>query len=352
MERNYLTKQQTHMTKGLAILCMLILHLFCRKGTDVFGQPLLWLNSDTPVVYILGFLAEICVPLYSMCSGYAHFVIGENQNLAFRKNIRRIFKFLLNYWIVVIMFSGIGLVFHTPDIPVSFLKFIRTLFLLDSYNGAWWYVATYVLLCLCSGAIYKIMNKINSFLIFLLASVQYMIFYFIDAVGLLSATGNGILSFSVKQIDNFFGDVLLCYILGMLLAKMNIFTVIHNIVTEIHISATGGKVMKAVVVVIISAIVFFLQKAIVMPYYALIIFCAFNNAPLKGITEKVFTFLGTHSTNIWLIHMFFYLCMFPGLVFIVKYPVFMLLYLLAICVVFSYMINFIYKHLLFICQKK
>ena len=44
MERNYLTKQQTHMTKGLAILCMLILHLFCRKGTDVFGQPLLIYN--------------------------------------------------------------------------------------------------------------------------------------------------------------------------------------------------------------------------------------------------------------------------------------------------------------------
>ena len=238
VEQNYLTKQQTHMTKGLAILCMLILHLFCRRGADVFGQPLLWLNSDTPVVYIFGFLAEICVPLYSMCSGYAHFVIGRNQNLAFRKNIRRIFRFLLNYWIVVILFSGIGLVFHTPDIPVNFLKFVRTLFLLDSYNGAWWYVATYVLLCLCSGIIYKIVNRINSFLIFLLASVQYIIFYFIDALGLLPVTGNGILSFVVSQIDNFFGDVLLCYILGMLLAKMDIFSVIHNTVSEIRISVT------------------------------------------------------------------------------------------------------------------
>ena len=232
----------------------------------------------------------------------------------------------------------------------NFLKFVRTLFLLDSYNGAWWYVATYVLLCLCSGIIYKIVNRINSFLIFLLASAQYIIFYFIDAVGLLSVTENSILSFVVSQIDNFFGDVLLCYILGMLLAKMNIFTVIHNIFSEIHISVTGRKVMKASAVIIISAIVFCLQKAIVMPYYALIIFCAFNSASLKGITEKVFTFLGTHSTNIWLIHMFFYLCMFPGLVFCVKYPILILLYLLAICVAFSYVINLIYKRLLFLIQ--
>ena len=64
--RIYLTKEQTQMTKGMAILSMLVLHLFCRKGGDVFGTPIFWLNTDTPFVYILGFLAEICVPLYSL----------------------------------------------------------------------------------------------------------------------------------------------------------------------------------------------------------------------------------------------------------------------------------------------
>lgn len=108
--------------------------------------------------------------------------------------------------------------------------------------------------------------------------------------------------------------------------------------------------MKAFAIIMISAIVFCLQKAIIVPYYALIIFVAFNSASLKGITEKVFTFLGTHSTNIWLIHMFFYLYMFPGLVFSAKYPVLILLYLLAICVAFSYAINLIYKRLLFLIR--
>lgn len=33
---NY-NKQDTTMTKGFAILCMIMLHLFCRQGKEVFG---------------------------------------------------------------------------------------------------------------------------------------------------------------------------------------------------------------------------------------------------------------------------------------------------------------------------
>ena len=74
------------MTKGLAILSMVVLHLFCRKGENVFGTPLFWLNTDTPFVYIFGFLAEIGVPLYSMCSGYAHFMLGNAWRLTIQAN--------------------------------------------------------------------------------------------------------------------------------------------------------------------------------------------------------------------------------------------------------------------------
>ena len=49
-----LTRKDIKMTQGLAILTMVSLHLFCRLGTDVYGTPLLWLNSTTPAVYILG----------------------------------------------------------------------------------------------------------------------------------------------------------------------------------------------------------------------------------------------------------------------------------------------------------
>lgn len=45
-------KNDAQMTQGLAILCMVVLHLFCRQGTDVLGTPLLWLNDTTPFVFL------------------------------------------------------------------------------------------------------------------------------------------------------------------------------------------------------------------------------------------------------------------------------------------------------------
>lgn len=34
-------KQEAQMTRGLAILSMVILHLFCRKGSQIVCEPLL-----------------------------------------------------------------------------------------------------------------------------------------------------------------------------------------------------------------------------------------------------------------------------------------------------------------------
>ncbi len=67
------------MTHGLAILSMVILHLFCRTGESVYGTPLIWVNKTTPLVYYFGFFAEICVPLYTLCAGYARQLQCENS---------------------------------------------------------------------------------------------------------------------------------------------------------------------------------------------------------------------------------------------------------------------------------
>lgn len=344
-QTEYLSKDKTLMTKGLAILCMVILHLFCRKGNEVYGTPLLWLTSGVPVVYILGFLAEICVPLYSMCSGYAHYAIGENNRLGFKNNLKRIFRFLLNYWIVVILFSLLGLLVRTPDIPVSISDFLQNLFMLStSYNGAWWYAATYVFLCLCSGVIYTVVKRVHWIFMFLIASLQYGVMYVCDALDLIPKAGNTVINFALRQFDNFFGDVLLCYILGMLMVKLDVFGKI-NYFLQTHVSIKRQTFMgfKILLLICVSAVVFIFEKAIIMPYYAVFIFILFNSSNLKGKVKACFIFLGHHSTNIWLTHMFFYLCMFQGLVISARYPVFIFVYMMILCVAVSFVINFIYE---------
>lgn len=51
-------KEDAQMTQGLAVLCMVILHLFCRTGSDVLGTPLIWINESTPLVFWFGFLRK------------------------------------------------------------------------------------------------------------------------------------------------------------------------------------------------------------------------------------------------------------------------------------------------------
>lgn len=48
-------KQEAVMTRGLAILSMVCLHLFCKLGDDIVYTPLIWLNDEIPLIYTVGF---------------------------------------------------------------------------------------------------------------------------------------------------------------------------------------------------------------------------------------------------------------------------------------------------------
>lgn len=68
--------------------------------------------------------------------------------------------------------------------------------------------------------------------------------------------------------------------------------------------------------------------------------------------KTIFLFLGKHSTNIWLTHMFFYSCLFKGLVIIVRYPLFILLFMFLLCIMTSYVIMGIEGVIYKLCNKK
>lgn len=275
-----LSRKDTKMTKGLAIISMVILHLFCRKGADVFRTPLLWINDTTPFVYYLGFLAEICVPMYCLCSGYAHYRLGETNGLTVKRNSKRLLKFLINFWIVLGIFSLVGLIVKSEDIPVSFTEFLGNVFLYRlSYNGAWWFVATYVLLVCLSFPLFKLVSKVNGILLFIIMAGQMLFFWIYDSTIKEAISINTFMSIVATQFVNLVGDVLFAYVSGMLIAKYNVVTYIKK----------------------------------------------------KNIK------------NIWLVHMFFYLTLFAGLVQNLKYPILIFIGMIILCTAVSYVINLIYK---------
>lgn len=331
-----LSRKDTKMTQGLAIISMVVLHLFCRKGADVYGTPFLWINDTTPFVYYLGFLAEICVPMYCLCSGYAHYRLGETNGLTVKRNSKRLLKFLINFWIVLVVFSIVGLIVKSQDIPVSFTEFLGNLFLYRlSYNGAWWFVATYVLLVSLSFPLFKLVSKVNGIVLFIIMAGQMLFFWIYDGTIKDAISVNPVMSIVATQFVNLVGDVLFAYISGMLIAKYNVVTFIKK--------KNIKNIWLLLILLVVSVVVCIAEKGILMPFYAIIVFLIFNSIRKNKAFIKIFDFLGTHSTNIWLVHMFFYLTLFAGLVQNLKYPILIFIGMIILCTAVSYVINLIYK---------
>jgi hypothetical protein len=337
------TKKDSIMTKGYAILCMLMLHLFCRVGTDVYGTPLIWINKTTPLVYLFGFFANICVPLYSICAGYAQYLIMENGNLNKKSKTKRVLNILINYWIVLFTFCALGIIFSHESIPGNPVYFIKSIFLLHSYNGAWWYLNTYILLLLLPSFILlfpikKIKNPTIGLLIFLGIDICR---YFLYRFGIICdlEKNSSVINFITQEILNLI-YVLPFFWIGALFCKFKTIDFAKNKLDR-FVSQKYQKVTLVAAGVITFLIATILNKVVIMGTISIIAFLNFNLVKKSNFTEHILMFLGKHSTNIWLTHMFFYMVLFNGLVQSVKYPLLMLFFMLTLCILSSYIIMFI-----------
>lgn len=74
----------------------------------------------------------------------------------------------------------------------------------------------------------------------------------------------------------------------------------------------------------------------------IILYLLFNPV---GKISVILKYLGSHSTNLWLTHMFIYMqfVQFHDFIYWSKNPIFILLSLLAVCLCFSYLINILIK---------
>ena len=169
-----------NITKGVAILFMLLLHLFCTKEYSELFTPLIMIG-EVPLIYYFALFGDMCVAIYCFCSGYG-LMIGYKNNKEdyFRKNIIRILKLYINFWIILFLFVVVlGPIMNKSEIyPGSIKDFILTFTAIDpAYNGAWWFLTTYILLVFISPYINKIVGKCNIGIVIILSFVIYFIGY-------------------------------------------------------------------------------------------------------------------------------------------------------------------------------
>lgn len=344
-----ISKNDTKILKGVAILFMLLLHLFGMKEVDGLYETFPTINS-VPLIYYIGLFGDACVPIYCFVSGYGLFVVlTKEQKSSPMKNFMRIFKLLVNFWIVLIVFIVVGFLAGKMEaFQGGLAEFLLNFFVLsNSYNGAWWFLQTYIILVTLAPLLVKLVKKSNFIILLLLTGIIYLLTYVQRIKHVLDFGDNTVIYMFINTIV-LVGTSLLPFIVGAIFAKEKVYSKLHGKVSSLsykNILCGAGIVM----LVIIHSIY---ESMIIAPFTAIAFICLFNLMNKSLLMEKLFTFLGDHSTNIWLTHMFFYMTIFPELTFAPKYPILIFAWLLILCLVSSYGINFIYKPIIRIIVKK
>lgn len=94
------------------------------------------------------------------------------------------------------------------------------------------------------------------------------------------------------------------------------------------------------------------QTLFVAVFTGIVFICVFNLMEKPKWINRLLDYLGNHSTNMWLIHMFFYMIYFKDLVYGVKYSFLIFPWLIILCLISSYIVNFMHKHIMRLIYNK
>ncbi len=344
-----ISKKDITILKGVAILFMLLLHLFARKEVYGLYETFPTIN-EIPLIYYIALFGDACVPIFLFASGYGLSIIYTNDNSSYvKKNIRRIFKLLVNFWIILILFISLGHFIGKSNIfPGSVGEFLLNFFLLsNSYNGAWWFLQTYVILVLFSPIIFSYVKKYNSLLVIIVTGIVYIASYIQRIKQVIDFSDFAIISI-IANAFVLVGTSLLPFIIGAIFVKEKTYSKFYNQFKNIPFKNTFCLIGILVLVLIHSLY----ESMIIAPFTAIGFICFFILMKRNLILNEVLIYLGNHSTNIWLVHMFFYLSIFPELTFAPKYPVLIFVWLLILCLLSSYLINLMFNQFIKLFENK
>ncbi|KKI91430.1 acyltransferase [Bacillus sp. SA1-12] len=343
-----LSKKDTKILKGIAILLMILLHLFATKKDGLYSTfPLI---NDTPLVYYIALLGDACVPIYLFVTGYAFYIINNNSNVSvLGKNLKRILKLYINFWVVFIIFVPLGFqISKHENFTFNIITFILSIFgMSNSYNGAWWYLQIYIIFVLFSPFLIKIVKKYNPLVILFISSIIYVVSHFQRYRGFIDF-GDNTLVLELIRVMFLLGTSQISFFIGAIFSKEKVLSNLHKKIQKIRFR----NIISTICIVLLIVFHAIIESAIIAPINGIAIIIIYWFMNKNKVVEKILDYISNHSTNIWLIHMFFYMSIFPELTFAPRNPLLIFFWLLILCIVSSYAVNFITNPIIRVIDRK
>ena len=318
-----MSKEQSTIIKGVAILLMIFLHLF---NHDVTGDctPLLFIGN-TPFVTIL---TRACgpVPFFLIVSGYGLHYTYHHKGLTWNGQIRRILKLFITYWLVLAIFVSIGCFLRPDKYPGTPLNaFLNIISWSSSYNAETWFLFPYTVLALIAAFIFKLIDKLGNIKSFILFCIIGFIAMYI--------TSRYIAVYKIH--DSIFAHIVTIFNLSF---SFIVGAILHRIAEKRSIvieKAKSHQVITFFLLILLIAIKCLSKISIFNTFYVLIFILLFIQLHLSPIIKNTLLKLGDYSMPMWMIHTFFSAYLFHEFIYGFKYP--LLIYLALIII--SYLIS-------------
>jgi len=303
-----MSKEQSTIIKGVAILLMIFLHLFNHDITSDCS-PLLFIGS-TPFVTIL---TRACgpVPFFLIVSGYGLHYTYHHKGLTWNGQIHRILKLFITYWLVLAIFVSIGCFLRPDKYPGTPLNaFLNITSWSSSYNSPAWFLFPYTILTLFAVYIFKLIDKLGNIKSFILFCIIGFIAMYI--------TSRYIAVYKIH--DSIFAHIVTIANLSFSFAFG---AILHRIAEKRSLTIEQKKshqIIPFFCLIFLITIKCFIKISIFDTFYALFFILVFIQFNFNSTINKLLLKLGKYSMPMWLLHYFIYEIFFHDFIYGFKYP--------------------------------
>lgn len=334
-----LSKEETTILKGVAILSMIFMHLFNNTGRMAsYGVQDITIGG-LPLSYQISRLC-LCIPMYLFLSGYGLYISWQKNN--HMRPIRRVLLLYLNFWIIFAVFISLACILKPSTSLGSLSTFISNITAWNpTYNCEWWFLFPYIILVFIAPLLFPLIARSHSLHCFLVSGFIYLGVDYIIKFNRVYLIYHHLIYNPILVLSCSFS-----FITGALCAKNNIFGKVSGV---LNLLTARAPITVQFTLLLLLCLLFVVQAArpvsIFGTLFSFIFMFAFINLCRPAWLDHFLTLMGKQSTNMWLIHTFFCYYLFAPFIYGFTYPPLIFLVTLALSYASGLLIDLAYKPL-------
>ena len=304
-----MSKKESTILKGLAILMMVFLHLFNNSDDVSSYQALVWLGH-TPLANII---TRSCSPvsIFVILSGYGLGFCRDAGKLGLRSNSFRILKLYIYYWLSLLVFVSIGCMVAPSKYPGTWRELFENIIgISSSYNAETWFLFPYVLLAFSSPVLFRMLDKFGSSLTLIVSTLLYFVSILVIHFYVVPHNSYNAPWFVVVVYFN----LLLSFMMGVVLYN---FSKKHSLYTTyLH----NSNLWAVLAFFAFFCLHFLISFQGMNPFYEFILVILFIQIRMPKKLENIFILFGKYSMPMWLTHTYYCRYLFHDAIYAFKYP--------------------------------